>query len=190
MEDFMVELEKSFEEDLKDAAEYHGHICVGQIIGVRLARLGCATLGIAQPRSCRDLVTFVEIDRCLSDAVGTVTGCKGGKRRLKYKDYGKSAATFVNIATGEAVRVSSIGWCNVPKDADPNEYLGKIKDEELFKVERVSVKIKPEDLPGPPVSKVQCSSCGEFVTDRRELVKDGKTLCKTCADGGYYEIHA
>jgi formylmethanofuran dehydrogenase subunit E len=182
----MVELEKSFEEDLKEAAAYHGHLCVGQILGVRLARLGCAALGIASPHACRDLVTFVEIDRCLSDAVGTVTGSKGGNRRLKYKDYGKSAATFVNIATGAAVRVSSIGWCNVPKDVDATEYLSKIKDEELFKVEWVNAEIKPEDLPGPPVSKVQCSACGEYVTDRREIVKDGNTLCKACADGAYY----
>jgi len=183
----MAKLERTFEEDLNDAVSYHGHLCPGQILGVRMARLACATLGLANPRSFRDLIVFVENDRCLSDAVGVVTGCTTGRRRLKHKDYGKSAASFFDISSGKAIRVSSIGWAQVPQDEDMLEFFNKIPDVELFKIENIRIKIPPEDMPGKPLEKALCSKCGEFITDSRHVVKDGKVLCKACAGTAYYE---
>jgi formylmethanofuran dehydrogenase subunit E len=181
-------MNKTFEEDLNDAVSYHGHLCVGQILGVRMARYGCAALNIDDPRKCRDLMVFVENDRCLSDAIGIVTGCSLGKRRLKHRDYGKSAASFVNIETGEAVRVSSIGWSKGPSDKNALlEYFQKQSDSELFRLQRVEIKILPQDMPGPPTEKVQCTVCGEFVTDSRHLIKDGMPICKPCANDAYYK---
>jgi formylmethanofuran dehydrogenase subunit E len=52
----------------------------------------------------------------------------------------------------------------------------------------VTVDIPIEDLPGPPVTSVECDSCGESVKDRREVVMDGKTLCRSCAGDSYYEV--
>ena len=81
----------------------------GRFSGVRLAMLGCARLGIEQPRG-RDrkrLVTFVEIDRCATDAIGVVTGCRLGKRALKFRDWGKMAATFVDLETNRAIRIAA-----------------------------------------------------------------------------------
>src|ERR1700738_4643271 len=99
----------SLDEYLRDAEQAHGHLCAGQVLGVRLAMLGPQKLGIDDPRGKdrKRLVTFVEIDRCATDAITVVTGCRLGKRALKFRDWGKMAATFVDLQTGKAVRVAS-----------------------------------------------------------------------------------
>src|SRR3974377_1227754 len=100
---------KSLDEYLRDAEQAHGHLCAGQVLGVRLAMLGLQKLGIDEPygKDRKRLVTFVEIDRCATDAVAVVTGCRLGKRALKFRDWGKVAATFVDTATGNAIRVAA-----------------------------------------------------------------------------------
>src|ERR1700738_1792683 len=99
----------SFEQLLKLAEVAHGHLCAGQILGVRMAMLGCSRLGIddAQGKDRKRLVTFVEIDRCATDAIGVVTGCRLGKRALKFRGWGKMAATFVDGSTGRAIRIAA-----------------------------------------------------------------------------------
>src|SRR5690349_6624052 len=100
---------KSLEEYLRDAEQAHGHLCAGQVLGVRMAMLGLAQLGIEDPqgKDRKRLVTFVEIDRCATDAIGVVTGCRLGKRALKFRDWGKMAATFVDVSSGRAIRVAA-----------------------------------------------------------------------------------
>jgi len=100
---------KSLDEYLSQAEQAHGHLCAGQVLGVRLAMLGLAKLGIDDPdgKDRKRLVTFVEIDRCATDAVAVVTGCRLGKRALKFRDWGKVAATFVDVGTNQAVRVAA-----------------------------------------------------------------------------------
>jgi formylmethanofuran dehydrogenase subunit E len=100
---------KSLEEYLRDAEQAHGHLCAGQVLGVRLAMLGLQKLGIEDPqgKDRKRLVTFVEIDRCATDAVAVVTGCRLGKRALKFRDWGKMAATFVDVNSGKAIRVAA-----------------------------------------------------------------------------------
>ncbi len=89
----------SLDEYLVEAEQAHGHLCAGQVLGVRLAMLGIEKLGIEDPRGKdrKRLVTFVEIDRCATDAISLVTGCRLGKRALKFRDWGKMAATFVDL---------------------------------------------------------------------------------------------
>src|ERR1700689_136269 len=99
-----------FIDDLLRQAEIaHGHLCAGQVLGVRMAMLGCRRLGITEPRGTdrKRLVTYIEIDRCATDAIGVVTGCRLGKRALKFRDWGKMAATFVDLASGRAVRIAA-----------------------------------------------------------------------------------
>ena len=57
---------KTLSEYLDLAAQTHGHLCAGQVLGVRLAMLGLQKLGIDDPhgKDRKRLVTFVEIDRC------------------------------------------------------------------------------------------------------------------------------
>src|SRR5438067_9505424 len=101
---------KTLDQYLADAEQAHGHLCAGQILGVRLAMLGLEKLGIEDPvgRDRKRLVTYVEIDRCATDAITVVTGCRLGKRALKFRDFGKVAATFCDLTSGRAVRVAAL----------------------------------------------------------------------------------
>src|SRR5437899_1051781 len=102
---------------LKSLSEYedlarvaHGHLCAGQILGLRMALYGVKLLGLEDPAGAdrKRVVTYVEIDRCMTDAIGVVTGCRLGKRALKFRDFGKAAATFCDLATGRAVRIAAL----------------------------------------------------------------------------------
>src|SRR5207237_5188220 len=99
----------TLEQYLREAELAHGHLCAGQVLGVRMALAGLSRLGIRDPRGAdrKRLVTYVEIDRCATDAVMVVTGCRLGKRALKFLDWGKMAATFVDLESGRAIRVSA-----------------------------------------------------------------------------------
>ena len=194
----IIALVKSLEEYLTLAAEHHKHLCPGQVLGVRMAMLGLRSIGIEDPDlHQKRLVTFVEIDRCATDAVSLVTGCRLGRRSLKYLDYGKVAATFADLETGRAVRVVARDDSRLRAKAmfaeHANPYRQQLEaykvmpDGELFNVQPVRVKLRPEDLPGRPRSRVACERCGEGVNDGREVTQDGLVLCRSCAAGSYYE---
>jgi formylmethanofuran dehydrogenase subunit E len=180
---------RTLDEDLNAAQTFHGHLCHGMVMGVRMARYGCRELGIEDPRAYRDLMVYVEMDRCASDAVSVVAGVTLGRRRLKWVDYGKMAATFVDLASGRALRVAP--RAEVPHagpDLDPREYWKGWSDEQLFTCTPVKVTVPEEDRPGRSIRSSICVKCGEKVQDAREVVKDGQTLCRSCANGAYYEV--
>jgi formylmethanofuran dehydrogenase subunit E len=185
---------------IKECEHLHGHICPGQVLGVRMALLGCERIGISEPRGSdrKKLLVWVEIDRCLTDALSAVTGARLGRRSLKFVDYGKVAATFVNTETGNAVRVLALEESRGLADSRYPEIAERkarqlrayreATDEELFKVDEVSVHISENDLPGRPRSRTTCTGCGESVNDGREMEMDGALLCRACANGGYYSL--
>lgn len=165
-------------------------VCTGIVFGVRIARMGLDYLGIEDPAENRDFIVFVEADRCIADAVSSVTGCSLGRRRLKWFDYGKMAASFVDMNTNQGVRIVTTAKQMAPEDEkDLVAFWSAIPDEELFRVEPITVDLKPNDLPGKPTRRVQCAQCGEFVMDGRDLFINEKTLCKACAEGAYYFKH-
>jgi formylmethanofuran dehydrogenase subunit E len=141
-------------------------------------------------------MVFVEMDRCATDAIQSVTGCSLGKRSMKFMDYGKMAAAFLNLRTGKAVRILAREESrHKAKEHFPgfeNKYEGQAKaykimsDDELFDVMEVFIQVAPEDMPGRPMRRVQCDSCGEHIQDMREVYQEGKVLCIPCAGGGYY----
>jgi formylmethanofuran dehydrogenase subunit E len=178
---------RTFEEDIQAAAEYHGHVCSGIAMGVRMARFAMDYLGIDEPLAYRDSLVYVEVERCLTDAVQVVTGCTLGRRRLKVVDYGKMAATFVNVATNTAVRLAVKSAGMPPQGEDPVAFWQKFSDAEIFTIEKVRMNIPPADLPGPPISTAVCAKCGEKVNDCREVSVDNSILCKACAGKPYYE---
>jgi len=164
-----------------------------------MSQLGCRLIGLDDPRGAdrKKLIVWVEIDRCMADAVGAVTGVRLGKRSLKFFDYGKVAATFLNTETGEAVRLVALDESRALADArypqieskKERQFLAyrEAADEELFKIERVAVDYTELDAPGRPKARVACSNCSEGVNDGRELrSEEGKPLCRPCALGGYY----
>ena len=176
-------------------------MCPGQILGIRMAMLGLRSIGIDDPVKARKrLLTFVEIDRCATDAVSLVTGCRLGKRSLKFLDYGKVAATFVDLETGRAVRVAAREDARAkakamfPAMSDASqaqlEAYRVMENEDLFDLRAVRVNLKPEDLPGRPRSRVTCAQCSEGVNDGRELRLGDRVLCRSCAGERYYEVVA
>lgn len=194
----MEEKTYPFEDLLEESVRLHGHLCPGQVLGVRMSILGLSEIGIEDPKGKdrKSLIVFVEMDRCATDAVQSVTGCSLGHRTMKFMDYGKMAATFVNLKTGKAVRVIAKEEArDKAKEMFPhieNKYKAQLEaykmmsDSELFKIMKVNVEIKPEDMPGRPLKRVRCELCGEYVQDMREVYRDGKILCKPCDRGGYY----
>jgi len=188
---------KTLAEYLELAAQNHGHICAGQVLGVRLAMLGLRELGIEDPVAERKrLVTYVEIDRCVTDAVALVAHCRLGKRALKFRDWGKVAATFVDLKTGRAVRVAAKEsskqaaremFPELEKEAGQQKAYGQLPDEALFDRKWVKVEVLPEDLPGFKGPRVVCTECGEGINFKREVVMNGRTLCRSCAGEKYYE---
>ena len=177
---------KSFEEYVEAAVAWHGHLCSGQCIGVKMALYGLSLLGLDPERDRKRIVTFVECDRCPADSIGVVTGCKIGKRTLKARDYGKIAASFADIETGRAVRLYRKKRMHPQDGEDMVAFYKNVPDEEMFDWRDVKITLQPCDLPGQPVEAVTCPSCGEEVTDSRHVVRDGATLCRPCAGDGYY----
>ena len=189
---------KTLSEYLAEAEKNHGHMCPGQVLGVRMAMLGCHLIGIEEPKVGKRLIVFVEIDRCAADAINTVTGCRLGKRTLKYRDFGKLAATFLNTETDNAMRVVALessratarerfGHLPTKKEQQMEAYQ-TLPDEDLFSWQQVRVVLPDADRPGHPLSRVLCDACGEGINDRREVVADGKIFCRACAGERYYEV--
>src|SRR5246127_3320544 len=179
--------------DLLELAEVaHGHLCAGQILGVRMAMLGCSRLRIEEPRGKdrKRLVTYVEIDRCATDAVGVVTGCRLGKRALKFRDWGKMAATFVDLANDRAVRIAakesskSLARQMHPELENKNQQqmlaYREMAEDDLFSTEWVKVDLPAEEFPGYKGERIVCQTCGEGINFRREVKQDGRVLCRAC----------
>jgi formylmethanofuran dehydrogenase subunit E len=187
---------KALAEYLELAAVTHGHICAGQVLGVRLAMLGIQELGIPDPiKEPKRIVTYVEIDRCVTDAVALVANCRLGKRALKFRDWGKVAATFCDLKTGRAVRIAAKEsskqaakemFPELPREEGQQKAYAQLPDDVLFSKEWVKVEIRPEDLPGFKGPRIVCAACGEGINFKREIVRDGRTLCRSCAGERYY----
>jgi formylmethanofuran dehydrogenase subunit E len=189
---------KSFPEYEALAAEAHGHLCAGQILGLRMALYGVRLLGIEDPAGAdrKRLITFVEIDRCVTDAIPIVTGCRLGKRALKFRDFGKVAATFCDLRDGRAVRLVARDSAKQRASELYPEIEGRnrqqmaayreMADGDLFDTQWVRVEIGPEDLPGYKAPAVKCSRCGESIAFRRERMAGCAPVCRACAGERYY----
>src|ERR1700720_2497123 len=148
--DFM----KTLHDYLELAAVAHGHICAGQVLGVRLAMLGIRELGLDPIAERKRIVTYVEIDRCVTDAVALVANSRLGKRALKFRDWGKVAATFCDLQTGRAVRIAAKEsskqaardmFPELGKEAGQQKAYAQLADEILFDRQWVKVEVQPED---------------------------------------------
>ena len=190
---------KSLSEYLDIAAVVHGHLCAGQVLGIRMAMFGMKKLGIQEPegKDRKRIVTFVEIDRCATDAIMVVTGCRLGKRALKFRDWGKMAATFVDLETGKAVRVAAtesskaLAQTMHPELQSKNEQqmraYQEMPDEQMFQSQWVKVELPPEEFPGYKGERIVCAECGEGISYRREVRRGGKILCRGCAGERYWK---
>jgi formylmethanofuran dehydrogenase subunit E len=203
------------DELLREAELAHGHLCAGQILGVRMAMLAMGRLGIQSPRK-RTLpngelnpdrkrpVVFVEIDRCATDAIGVVTGARIGKRALKLRDWGKMAATFVDLDAKLApdiykgIRVVALEGSKqrareLYPELDKNEAqmraYRELPDDELFSQHWVRVPLSPSEFPGYKGERLACARCGEGINFDRFVERDGQRLCLACADPSSLYYH-
>ncbi|MEJ7608619.1 MAG: FmdE family protein [Bryobacteraceae bacterium] len=191
---------KSFDEYVQLATIAHGHICAGQILGLRMAILGVRLLGIEDPTGSdrKRLVTFVEIDRCATDAITVVTGCRLGKRALKFRDFGKMAATFCDLQEDRAVRVVALESSKQRaaelypqiegRNAQQMIAYRELPELDLFATQWVSVRVGPEDMPGFKAPRVSCDTCGEGINFSREVEVNGRVVCRGCAGESYYQV--
>ena len=195
----------SLDDYLLEAEQAHGHLCAGQVLGVRLAMLGLEKLGIDDPRGKdrKRLVTFVEIDRCATDAIAVVTGCRLGKRALKFRDWGKMAATFVDlgikdVSTGKAIRIAAkesskaLARSMHPEIESKNQQqmlaYREMPEDDLFTKQWVKVDLPAEEFPGYKGERIVCAECGEGINFHREVLRDGRVLCRACAGERYYKV--
>lgn len=176
-----------FEVYFNKAAQFHGHACAGIALGTKMALAAMRALGLDPAHKNKNLMVFVEVDRCMTDAIQTVTGCSLGHRSLKFVDYGKFAASFLDLESGKAVRAT------VPETFDSSGPIEEVAlkiagmaDSDLVILEDIKIEVPPADLPGHSQHRAFCEVCGERVMDSRELNKDGKTMCRGCAGRRYY----
>jgi len=201
---------------LHEAEIAHGHLCAGQVLGVRMAMLALTRLGIDDPRprtlpdgslnpDRKRLVTYIEIDRCATDAIAVVTGCRVGKRALKLRDFGKMAATFVDLNNKlddtddyKALRIVALEtskararelYPDLDKNAQQMRSYRELPDAELFFETWVRVSLPPSEFPGYKGERLACARCGEGVNFDRFVDRDGQRLCLACANPATLYYH-
>lgn len=192
---------------LEKAIQLHGEFCPGIVIGTKMCMAAMEKLGMNPLERNENLLVYVEIDRCISDAIIAITGCSLGNRRLKYNDYGKYVVNFTDIKSGKTIRVSALDdkissvcgfWTLLENILTSDRYIdpsiqkekletmagiiSQISEEELLSFENVHLEIPENDIPGLPNHIAVCSICGEHVIDGKEFVLNGNIICRSCAN--------
>jgi len=185
------------DDDFKEAAEFHGHICPGIAIGYRIAKY----VKEHYPRSQdEELVCIAENKSCSIDAIQFMLGCTAGKGNLLFKDYGKQAFTFYSRDKNKALRIYFRGGILKgmdelrqkmvqgelgPEDRErmaafrsqATEKVLSARDEDILTVEEV-------DIPAPEKARIhpslKCEECGEEFMEILGRTAGGKVLCKGC----------
>jgi formylmethanofuran dehydrogenase subunit E len=175
---------KELDNLLDKCIEFHGHLCMGQILGVKIAVKG---LELVKPESNKDLIVFVENDRCIADAIMIVSNTRLGRRSLKFRDYGKMAGTFINTKTNCAYRVFvKMKQEQKTEDTDVRKYL-YVNDEDIVSWYPVNVTMHENELPGRPKRVVACVKCGEKIFDGKDIQVNGESVCMPCNSGAYFK---
>ncbi|MCZ7545968.1 MAG: FmdE family protein [Anaerolineae bacterium] len=183
---------------LDESAALHRHLCPRQVLGVRMGLCGPVWLGLEAPRDDKHLLTIIETDGCAADGVSVATGCTVGRRTLHVMDYGKVAATFVDVRTGQAIRVvPHPGVREAARRLVPDarsrwhaqlEAYQIMPEAALLVVQPVTLTLSLERLISRPGYRVTCEACGEEIINEREVVQQGRVLCQACAGHGYYHV--
>ncbi len=186
------------EQLLERTAAWHSHLCPRQVLGVRMGLLAGRVLGLDVPNVERRLLTVAETDGCASDGLSVATGCTVGNRRLRVLDYGKVAATFVDIDLDTAIRIAprngirEAALRHSPQaesrwNAQLNAYQA-MPDLNLLTVQQVKLSISLEKLLSKPGYRINCEACGEEIINEREVTLGGTVLCRSCAGQSYYQL--
>jgi formylmethanofuran dehydrogenase subunit E len=189
---------RDLEELFHASAARHAHLCPRQVLGVRFGLAGASALGLETPRQDKRLMAIIETDGCFADGIEAATGCSVGHRTMRVEDYGKVAVTFVDTRTGRAVRIAP--RLDVRQRAasyaegESRAYVAQLHayqsmpEDELLVVREVGLTVPVEKIVSRPRIRVACDACGEEIINERETLHEGRTLCRACAAGAYYEI--
>jgi formylmethanofuran dehydrogenase subunit E len=177
----------------------HDHICPRQVLGLRMGELAGDLFDLALPQRDKRIIAFVETDGCFTDGVMVATGCSLGHRTMRLVDTGKTAVTFVD-SHSDPVRAIRL-WPHPQARSRAADYVTGAHSRwhtqlaayqvmpvhELLCARPVVLKLSIKTLISRPGVRVLCEDCGEEVINEREVLRDGRTLCNTCADEAYYE---
>jgi len=179
------------------ASSDHKHLCPRQILGVRFGLRGMLVHNFDLSLRPKHLLVIAETDGCFVDGVIAVTKCTVGHRTLRIEDYGKIAATFVNVKTGQAIRISPTldvrEKANFYAPEEQRHYFAQMQayqsmpDDELMSVQEVKLNFDIHDIVSHAGKRVNCEKCREEIINEREVLVEGKIYCKSCAQGGYYQ---
>ena len=191
-------ISQTLQRALDVASARHQHLCPRQVLGARAAIAGTGLLELEVPRADKRLLVIVETDGCFVDGVEAVTEVSVGRRTLRVEDYGKIAATFVDVKTERALRVAprvdvrERAWDYAPEQK--RRYFAmlhgyqRMPDAELLSFEWVELAKPVAAIVSRAGARVNCGGCGEEIINEREVVGDGVSLCRSCAGGGYYSV--
>ena len=188
----------SLSDILQKSSARHDHLCPRQVLGARIGLAGLAALALEAPISKTTALVIIESDGCFADGVEAATGATVGHRTLHVNDFGKVAATFADVKTGRSVRVSPAldarDRALLYAPDEPERYFAQLlgyqvmPEAELLRFHEVTLNPSLEELISKPAVRATCDYCGEEIINEREIVLDGITLCRTCANEGYYLI--
>lgn len=183
---------------LNQSAERHRHhLCPRQVLGVRMGLYAADILNLCLPQTDKRLFIFVESDGCLTDGISVATGCWWGNRTMYLMDYGKTAATFVDTLTERAMRIypsqeSRLRAYDYAPDA-PDRWHAQLAAyqimpaAELLRAEPVHLAVSLQEILSHHGDRVVCEQCGEDIINERQVVWEGRILCRACVLGAYYE---
>ena len=183
----------------RQVSHMHAHLCPRQVLGVRMGARAGLELGLALPQAGKRLIVLAETDGCTVDGLGVATGCWVGRRTMFIFDYGKVAATFIDSETGQSIRIMphlearSNAFGHVPNAQDQwhCQLLAyqTMPDDELLRVEPVQLNFNLAALISEPGLRCVCRSCGEEISNGREVAREGGDLCRSCVGDSYYLSH-
>ena len=183
---------------LQVSSSRHSKLCPRQVLGVRMGLYAAELLGIPLPNQDARLLVILETDGCFADGVEAATGCSIGQRTLRVEDYGKVAATFVDTAYEQAIRLAPAQGIRerafLFAEEKVDRYQAQLEgyqfmpEEELFTVQHVTLNQTLEEILSFPGLRVTCSMCGEEIINQREILMDSGRVCRACMGEGYYSL--
>jgi len=181
---------------LEVSSARHTHLCPRQVLGARIGLAGASALGLDLPRRDKRLLVILETDGCFADGIEAATGCTVGHRTLRIEDYGKIAATFVDVETERTLRIApqpdlrhrAFSYA----DGESRHYFAQLQayqsmpDDELLNIQPVTLTTPIQEIVSRAGVRVNCDACGEEIINEREVILHGRVLCRACGWGGYY----
>jgi formylmethanofuran dehydrogenase subunit E len=180
------------------SSSWHKHLCPRQVLGARIGLAGAAALGLEIPRRDKRLLAIVETDGCFTSGLEAATGCSVRHRTLRVADYGKIAATFVDVKTGTAVRVApqldirekALAYAPEEKKHYFAQLVGyqRMPQQALLTIQLVQLTTPIEEIVSRAGVRVNCAICGEEIMNEREIWRGNEPLCWACSQPAYYAV--